>query len=169
MACWRLGQRRSGARRRREQPERTRDPGPGYNDVAIRVMRQGGRGVVRPEPWLPQYLMLVGAAQVCRLLKIRFAPKAGPPTGPVIRPQADGGRQGAQVVEALLRAQRLADIYFGEFMRVFSRHYARYLVRKLSGDGEQDPNASDLKTRTEYWPRGHFRTDGYKAKRRRFS
>ena len=28
---------------------------------------------------------------------------------------------------------RVADIYFGEFMRIFDHHYARYIVRKLAG------------------------------------
>ena len=30
---------------------------------------------------------------------------------------------------------RVADIYFGEFMRVFDHHYARYIVRLLTGRG----------------------------------
>jgi hypothetical protein len=28
---------------------------------------------------------------------------------------------------------RFADIYFGEFMRLFGHHYARYIVRLRSG------------------------------------
>jgi len=35
--------------------------------------------------------------------------------------------------------QRVADIYFGEFMRIFDHHYARYLVRKLTAAGTSDP------------------------------
>jgi hypothetical protein len=34
---------------------------------------------------------------------------------------------------------RVADIYFGEFMRVFDHHYARYLVRVLTDEGRSDP------------------------------
>ena len=39
---------------------------------------------------------------------------------------------------------RVADIYYGEFMRMFDHHYARYLVRKLTAAGTSDPNAGYL-------------------------
>lgn len=63
---------------------------------------------------------------------------------------------------------RVADIYFGEFMRIFDHHYARYLVRKLTATGQHDPNAGYLKERAEDWVTTHFRQDSYKAKRRKY-
>ena len=44
---------------------------------------------------------------------------------------------------------RVADIYFGEFMRIFDHHYARYLVRKLTRADNHDPNAGYLKDARE--------------------
>jgi hypothetical protein len=44
---------------------------------------------------------------------------------------------------------RVADIYFGEFMRVFDHHYARYLVRVLTDEGRSDPETGYLKERTK--------------------
>jgi phosphatidylserine/phosphatidylglycerophosphate/cardiolipin synthase-like enzyme len=32
--------------------------------------------------------------------------------------------------------QRVADIYLGEFMRIFNHYYFRYLVQKLGGAGD---------------------------------
>lgn len=63
---------------------------------------------------------------------------------------------------------RVADIYFGEFMRIFDHHYARYLVAKLKAAGKADPDAGYLKTRTDEWLPPHLIPDGYKAKRRRY-
>lgn len=63
---------------------------------------------------------------------------------------------------------RVADIYFGEFMRVFDHHYARYIVKKLVNAGRQDPDAGYLKVSTEDWLNGHFDERSYKAKRRRY-
>jgi phosphatidylserine/phosphatidylglycerophosphate/cardiolipin synthase-like enzyme len=63
---------------------------------------------------------------------------------------------------------RVADIYFGEFMRIFDHHYARYLVRKLISTGQHDSNAGYLKERAEEWVASHFREDSYKAKRRKY-
>lgn len=63
---------------------------------------------------------------------------------------------------------RVADIYVGEFMRVFDHHYARYVVRLLSAAGKADPDAGYLKTRLDDWMRAHFDPRGYKAKRRRY-
>lgn len=61
---------------------------------------------------------------------------------------------------------RVADIYFGEFMRIFDHHYARYLVKKLKNAGRHDPDAGYLKTRSVDWLASHFDPLSYKAKRR---
>ena len=63
---------------------------------------------------------------------------------------------------------RLADIYFGEFMRVFDHHYARYIVRLLQDEGRSDPEAGYLKEKTADWLSSHFSPASYKAKRRKY-
>lgn len=63
---------------------------------------------------------------------------------------------------------RVADIYFGEFMRIFDHHYARYIVRKLQEHDAGDPAAGYLKETAEEWVRSHFNEKSYKAKRRRY-
>jgi phosphatidylserine/phosphatidylglycerophosphate/cardiolipin synthase-like enzyme len=63
---------------------------------------------------------------------------------------------------------RVADIYFGEFMRIFDHHYARYVVRMLQEEGKGDPSAGYLKEKAEDWVRAHFDSKSYKAKRRRY-
>ncbi len=63
---------------------------------------------------------------------------------------------------------RVADIYFGEFMRVFDHHYARYIVRILADAGRSDPEAGYLKADTADWLPAHFRHGNYKAKRRQY-
>lgn len=63
---------------------------------------------------------------------------------------------------------RVADIYFGEFMRIFDHHYARYVVKKLTERDEQDPEAGYLKTDPLEWQRGHFDERSYKFKRRKY-
>ncbi len=63
---------------------------------------------------------------------------------------------------------RVADIYFGEFMRIFDHHYARYVVRKLQEQGQGDPDAGYLKETAEEWVRSHFDDRSYKSKRRRY-
>lgn len=63
---------------------------------------------------------------------------------------------------------RVADIYFGEFMRVFDHHYARYIVRLLRDEERSDPDAGFLKTRTADWLASHFNASSYKAKRRKY-
>src|ERR1039458_2393495 len=40
---------------------------------------------------------------------------------------------------------RVADIYFGEFMRIFDHLYSRYVVRKIRDAGTNDPDAGFLK------------------------
>ena len=63
---------------------------------------------------------------------------------------------------------RVADIYFGEFMRVFDHHYARYIVRLLQDEGRSDPEAGYLKEKTADWLSSHFSPASYKAKRRKY-
>jgi hypothetical protein len=64
--------------------------------------------------------------------------------------------------------KRVADIYFGEFMRIFDHHYARYLVKKLTQSGSHDPNAGFLKETAAEWVPSHFAQDSYKTKRRKY-
>lgn len=63
---------------------------------------------------------------------------------------------------------RVADIYFGEFMRVFDHHYARYIVRILGEEGRADPEAGYLKASSADWVPSHFNRASYKSKRRRY-
>ncbi len=63
---------------------------------------------------------------------------------------------------------RVADIYFGEYMRIFDHHYARYIVRLLQNEGRSDPNAGYLKEKTSDWLASHFVPNTMKAKRRRY-
>jgi phosphatidylserine/phosphatidylglycerophosphate/cardiolipin synthase-like enzyme len=63
---------------------------------------------------------------------------------------------------------RVADIYFGEFMRIFDHHYARYIVRVLTDEGRSDPEAGYLKEKTADWLPSHFNPASYKAKRRKY-
>lgn len=62
---------------------------------------------------------------------------------------------------------RIADIYFGEFLRMFDHHYARYVARLLRQTDKNDPNAGYLKV-TEEWTNLHFDPTSYKAKRRKY-
>ncbi len=64
--------------------------------------------------------------------------------------------------------KRVADIYFGEFMRVFDHHYARYIVRILTDEGRSDPEAGYLKEKTADWLPSHFNPASYKSKRRKY-
>ena len=63
---------------------------------------------------------------------------------------------------------RVADIYFGEFMRVFDHHYARYIVKLLSDENRADPEAGYLKDETSAWLPAHFNVASYKSKRRKY-
>jgi len=63
---------------------------------------------------------------------------------------------------------RVADIYFGEFMRVFDHHYVRYIVRLLTEAGRSDPEAGYLKEKTADWLPAHFNPASYKSKRRKY-
>jgi phosphatidylserine/phosphatidylglycerophosphate/cardiolipin synthase-like enzyme len=64
-------------------------------------------------------------------------------------------------------SKRVADIYFGEFMRIFDHLYSRYIVRKLRAAGKGDPNAGYLKEDSREWVPQHFK-NGTKQLRRRF-
>jgi phosphatidylserine/phosphatidylglycerophosphate/cardiolipin synthase-like enzyme len=64
--------------------------------------------------------------------------------------------------------KRVADIYFGEFIRVFDHHYARYIVRVLADEGRSDPEAGYLKENTADWLPSHFNPASYKSKRRKY-
>jgi phosphatidylserine/phosphatidylglycerophosphate/cardiolipin synthase-like enzyme len=64
--------------------------------------------------------------------------------------------------------KRVADIYFGEYMRVFDHHYARYIVRLLTDQGRSDPEAGYLKQDTTDWLPSHFNPASYKSKRRKY-
>ncbi len=63
---------------------------------------------------------------------------------------------------------RVADIYFGEYMRIFDHHYARYIVRKLQNQDRSDPEAGYLKELTKDWLPSHLNPASYKAKRRKY-
>lgn len=62
---------------------------------------------------------------------------------------------------------RVADIYFGEFMRIFDHHYTRYIIARLKASGQDDPNAGFLKPVTADWLDPQY-NDAVKSKRRRF-
>ncbi len=62
--------------------------------------------------------------------------------------------------------KRVADIYFGEFFRVFDHHYTRYTIRRLADAA--DPGAGYLKDQAEDWVRPHFDPTSHKAKRRTY-
>jgi phosphatidylserine/phosphatidylglycerophosphate/cardiolipin synthase-like enzyme len=64
--------------------------------------------------------------------------------------------------------QRVADIYFGEFMRVFDHLYSRYIVGVMQEKGTSDPTAGYLKEKTEDWLPANFKADGRKDLRRRY-
>jgi phosphatidylserine/phosphatidylglycerophosphate/cardiolipin synthase-like enzyme len=63
--------------------------------------------------------------------------------------------------------QRVADIYFGEFMRVFDHLYSRYIVGKMKKLGSHDPDAGFLKEDANDWVPAHFQK-GRKGLRRRY-
>lgn len=61
---------------------------------------------------------------------------------------------------------RVADIYFGEFMRLFDHHYARYLAAKYQRKPKSSGNY--LKERADQWLPAHLDPSNYRAKRRRY-
>lgn len=62
---------------------------------------------------------------------------------------------------------RVADIYFGEFLRIFDHHYARYINKKLRYQNSNDPNAGYLAI-DDRWTLSHFSAESYKSKRRKY-
>jgi len=62
---------------------------------------------------------------------------------------------------------RVADIYFGEFMRIFDHLYSRYIVEKLKQEGKSNPDAGYLKENSGDWVPQNF-TPGRKSLRRRY-
>src|SRR5206468_2923074 len=62
---------------------------------------------------------------------------------------------------------RVADIYFGEFMRVFDHLYARYIVGRMKKEGTGDPDAGYLQEDASKWVPQHF-SPGRKDLRRRY-
>jgi phosphatidylserine/phosphatidylglycerophosphate/cardiolipin synthase-like enzyme len=62
---------------------------------------------------------------------------------------------------------RVADIYFGEFMRVFDHLYSRYIVEKMKNAGKSDPDAGYLKDDAKDWVPPNF-SKGRKDLRRRY-
>lgn len=64
-------------------------------------------------------------------------------------------------------SKRVADIYFGEFMRIFDHLYSRYIVGKMKAAGKSDPDAGFLKEKTDDWLPQHFKK-GRKELRRRY-
>jgi phosphatidylserine/phosphatidylglycerophosphate/cardiolipin synthase-like enzyme len=63
--------------------------------------------------------------------------------------------------------QRVADIYFGDFMRIFDHLYSRYIVARMKALGTHDPNAGFLKEQAKDWVPQNFRP-GRKDLRRRY-
>jgi hypothetical protein len=63
---------------------------------------------------------------------------------------------------------RVADIYFGEFMRIFDHLYSRYVVRKLKAAGKDDPKAGFLKEDWREWVPQHFRKGPKQLRRKAF-
>ncbi len=62
---------------------------------------------------------------------------------------------------------RVADIYFGEFMRIFDHLYSRYIVGKMKKLGTSDSDAGFLKEDAKDWVPPHFK-NGRKQLRRRY-
>jgi len=62
---------------------------------------------------------------------------------------------------------RVADIYFGEFMRIFDHLYSRYIVGKMKKRGTHDPDAGFLRENAADWVPQHF-AKGRKDLRRRY-
>jgi len=63
---------------------------------------------------------------------------------------------------------RVADIYFGEFMRIFDHLYSRYIVGKMKKAGTSDPDAGFLKENSKDWVPQNFKKNGRKDLRRRY-
>jgi phosphatidylserine/phosphatidylglycerophosphate/cardiolipin synthase-like enzyme len=61
---------------------------------------------------------------------------------------------------------RVADIYLGEFMRLFSHHYFRDLIRKQQGTGGDHLKTAYLEP-TDRWTSRYFKPGSVKSKERR--
>lgn len=61
---------------------------------------------------------------------------------------------------------RVADIYFGEFMRLFDHHYVRYLAAKYQRKPHSPGNY--LKNNTNQWLPVHLDPSNYRSKRRSY-
>ena len=88
-------------------------------------------------------------------------------TGNFSRPSQIRNDENMLVIRA---NERVADIYLGEFMRIFDHHYARYITKKIR---EQNPansggKAGYLKEKQGDWLPGHFAEGGRKALRRKY-
>jgi phosphatidylserine/phosphatidylglycerophosphate/cardiolipin synthase-like enzyme len=79
-------------------------------------------------------------------------------------PSQSGNDENMVVIRGNLR---VADIYFGEFMRIFDHLYSRYIVGKMKKLGTHDPNAGFLKEQAKDWVPQNFRK-GRKDLRRRY-
>jgi len=66
------------------------------------------------------------------------------------------------------RSTRVADIYFGEFMRIFDHLYSRYIVGKMKKAGTSNPDAGFLKEDPKDWVPQNFTKNGRKDLRRRY-
>ena len=63
---------------------------------------------------------------------------------------------------------RVADIYFGEFMRVFDHLYARYIIRRITEEGKSDPDAGYLADDWKKWLPVNFKPGRKQTRRLRF-
>ncbi|HQR71324.1 MAG TPA: hypothetical protein PLE54_12010 [Burkholderiaceae bacterium] len=63
---------------------------------------------------------------------------------------------------------RVADIYFGEFMRIFDHLYSRYVVRMIQEEGSSTRSGGYLKEKTADWLPGHLKAGSRKDLRRRY-
>jgi phosphatidylserine/phosphatidylglycerophosphate/cardiolipin synthase-like enzyme len=63
--------------------------------------------------------------------------------------------------------ERVADVYFGEFMRIFDHLYSRYIVAKMKKAKTNDPDAGFLKDKPADWVPQHFQA-GRKQLRREY-
>jgi phosphatidylserine/phosphatidylglycerophosphate/cardiolipin synthase-like enzyme len=80
------------------------------------------------------------------------------------RPSQSANDENMVVIRGNLR---VADIYFGEFMRIFDHLYSRYIVGKMKKLGIHNPNAGFLKEETKDWLPQNF-VPGRKDLRRRY-
>ena len=51
---------------------------------------------------------------------------------------------------------QVADIYFGEFMRIFDHLYSRYTIAKLKAASTSDPDGGFLKEDWKLWVPAKF-------------